>query len=127
MIAPPSTVVILDDGPDCPELPLVASAGVARAVVWPGVGAYKRSLHRFSLSGGGVTVTQEHPSEAVYYVLDGTATVRDERLGTAHELIAGSMAHMTPGTAYVFTAGPGGAELVGGPCPADLALYEGLS
>lgn len=127
MIAPPSTVVILSDGPGCPELPLIASGGVARAVVWPGVGAYKRSMHRFSLSATGATVRQEHPSEAVYYVIDGTATVRDERAGTAQELVAGSMAHITPGTPYSFEAGPAGAELVGGPCPADLALYQGLS
>lgn len=126
MIAPPSTVVILDDGPGCPELPLVSAGGVARAVVWPGVGAYKRSMHRFSLGPGGTTVAQEHRSEAVYYVIGGTATIRDQRTDTAQELVAGSMAHVTPGTSYAFVAGPSGAELVGGPCPADLRLYEGL-
>jgi quercetin dioxygenase-like cupin family protein len=125
-VAPPETVVILDAGQECPQLPLVDGAGVARAVVWPGVGAYKRSLHRLSLAAGARTVVQEHPSEAVYYVIDGTATVADPRGGEAERLEPGSMVHITPGAPYVFDAGPAGAELVGGPCPADERLYRHL-
>lgn len=125
-VAPPRTVVILEAGPTCPRLPLVEGGGEARAVVWPGVGAYKRSMHRLSLAAGARTVTQEHPSEAVYYVIDGGGVVRDPHSGTRDPLEAGAMVHITPGTPYTFEAGPGGTELVGGPCPADPRLYTHL-
>jgi quercetin dioxygenase-like cupin family protein len=126
-IAPPRTVVVLDDGPSCPQLPLVDGSGRARAVVWPGVGAYKRSLHRFSLAAGARTVAQDHPSEAVYYVMSGGGVVRDPDAGTADPVDPGAMVHVTPGTGYVFEAGPSGLELVGGPCPADERLYAHLA
>ena len=43
-------VRILDAGASCPELPMVEGGGVARAIVWPGVGAALRSMHRIELT-----------------------------------------------------------------------------
>ena len=37
------------------------------------------------------------------------------------------MFHVDGGTAYLAQAGDEGMELIGGPSPADPALYEGLS
>lgn len=119
-------VQILDTGPDCPLLPIVEGAGEARAVVWPGMGASMRSMHRISLGGGSRTVELTHPMEAVYYVISGGADAIDTSDGSRHPLIEGSYAHVEPGTPYVIEAGEEGAELMGGPCPPDPTLYAHL-
>ena len=115
-------VSIVDPGP---ELPLVAGAGEARAVIWPGTGATLRSMQRISLGGGSRTHELVHPSEAVYYVIAGSGRV-SEPGGQAQEVLEGSMVLVEARTPYSFVAGRSGAELVGGPCPPDPALYEGI-
>jgi hypothetical protein len=37
------------------------------------------------------------------------------------------MVHVDAGTPYELVAGDEGMELIGGPCPADPSLYEGVS
>ena len=54
-----------------PELAIVAGAGSAHAVIWPGMGAELRSMHRISLASGSRTVEMTQPSDAVYYVISG--------------------------------------------------------
>lgn len=116
-------VSVLDANDRCPRLPIVAGAGEAFAVVWPGVGAKMRSMHRISLRPGSATVRMNHAMEAVYYVISGEGAVRDPDAGDASPLVEGSMIHIEPGTAYVCEAGGGGMELIGGPCPADPEFY----
>lgn len=116
-------VRILTDDDSCPDLPIVEGGGRAWAVVWPGVGARLRSLHRISLDPRSRTVELLHPMEAVYYIMGGTATVLDKSNGGRQQLRHGSMAHIDPGTPYVFEAGEGGAEILGGPCPPDPSMY----
>jgi mannose-6-phosphate isomerase-like protein (cupin superfamily) len=123
----PTGVEVLDARTGGLSLPIVETGGAARAVVWPGMGATLRSLHTISLGSSARTVELRHPMEAVYYVISGTAEALDSRDGTQQRLVAGSFAHIEPGTPYVFSAGPDGAELVGGPCPPDPALYSGLT
>ena len=62
------------DGDAGPELPIVKGAGVARAVIWPGMQARARSLHRIQLDDGAATIDLGHPSDAVYYVIAGTGS-----------------------------------------------------
>jgi mannose-6-phosphate isomerase-like protein (cupin superfamily) len=107
-----------------PELPIVESGGRAHAIVWPGVGAELRSMHRIALDAGGATVELRHSSEAVYYVIDGTGEVIDPREGSATRIRPGSMVHADPGSPYRFRAGREGLDLVGGPAPPDPVLYE---
>ena len=121
-----SQVQVLDAGGSCPELPIVDGPGVARAVVWPGVGARLRSMHRMSLAAGARTKALRHTVESVYYVMNGTGIALDTVLGDEQPLIEGSMAHIDPDTSYVFIAGPEGIEILGGPCPADPGMYEHL-
>ncbi|MCY4621379.1 MAG: cupin domain-containing protein [bacterium] len=121
----PDRIRILRDDENCPELPIVERGGRAWAVVWPGVGAYLRSMHRISLLPGGRTVVMEHPTEAVYYVMSGTGAVAGPD-GDRRALSTGAMAHVSPGTAYLLESGENGAEIVGGPCPADPSLYAHL-
>lgn len=124
---PTPRVAVLDADERCPRLPLVDGGGEAYAVVWPGMGAAMRSMHRISLSAGAATRAQRHPMEAVYSVIGGGGAVRDPDTGAGEALVDGAMFHVDPGTAYVVEAGPAGIELVGGPCPADPALYRHLS
>jgi quercetin dioxygenase-like cupin family protein len=119
-------VRVLDAGEECPALPIVEGEGMARAVIWPDIGAQLRSMHRISLAPGARTIPQRHPMEAVYYVLSGEGIVRDPEHPPEQPVVEGSMVHIEPGTAYVLEAGPEGIEILGGPCPADPALYADL-
>lgn len=111
-----------------PPLPLVEVGGSAIAIVWPGVGAAHRSMHRIELAAGGRTVVQRHAMEAVYYVIQGEGAVHDPiEDGDGRPLVEGSMIHIEPGTSYRFEAGGSGILLLGGPCPADPALYQPMT
>jgi quercetin dioxygenase-like cupin family protein len=120
-------VRVLDSGPSCPSVPMIDGAGTARAVVWPGVGAEARSMVRLQLQAGARTSELRHPMEAVYYVVAGSGRTIDAGSKAEAALIEGSMIHIEPGTPYRIAAGPEGIELVGGPCPADPALFADLA
>ncbi|MCY4622501.1 MAG: cupin domain-containing protein [bacterium] len=126
MITEPDRVRILHDDDQAPELPIVEHGGRAWVVVWPGLGAHLRSIHHISLEPGGRTVQMEHPMESVYYAMSGSVTATDNSFDRRIELPTGAMAHIGHETRYVFEAGPDGAELIGGPCPADERLYSHL-
>lgn len=105
------------------ELGLIDGAGSARAIVWPGMGAQYRTMHHITLGPHASTVDQEHPGEAVYAILDGTAAIRDLVAGETETLTTGAMVHLDAHTRYSFSAGEHGAVILGGPCPPDAALY----
>jgi mannose-6-phosphate isomerase-like protein (cupin superfamily) len=107
-----------------PPLPIVDGEGSARPIVWPGVGAAFRTMHRIELAGGSRTVPLKHAMEAAYYVIRGDGVVRDPDDGGSEPLTEGSMIFVEPGTAYLIEAGGAGMLLLGGPCPADPALYQ---
>lgn len=71
-------------------------------------------------------IEQRHPGEATYYVVAGDGWVSDGDSEERQPLREGSMFHVDGGTPYAVQAGDGGMELVGGPAPADPALYEDL-
>jgi mannose-6-phosphate isomerase-like protein (cupin superfamily) len=110
-----------------PPLDIVEGEGRAQAVIWPGMGARLRSIHRIELSAGARTIPMCHPAEAVYYVIEGNGAAIDIGDGESQPLRPGSMAHIDAETTYRFGAGAGGLSLVGGPSPPDPALYEGHS
>lgn len=117
--------MISDDSEALP-LPVIEQAGTARALIWPGVGAHMRSMHRISLRGGGRTISLRHPMEAVYYVITGAVDVEDLDTRTRQKVGTGGMFLVDPSTRYRIESGTDGSELVGGPCPADPRLYDGL-
>jgi quercetin dioxygenase-like cupin family protein len=119
-------VQIVDADDTCPELPLVDGGGVARAVIWPGIGASLRSMHLVELEPGARTVPQRHPMEAVYYVIEGRAVAWDLADGASHRVGVGSMIFIEPETEYVISADGHRARFVGGPCPPDPDLYRHL-
>ena len=116
-------VQVLTADEACPELPIVEQGGTARAVVWPGTGAVHRSMHVISLDEGGRTKALTHPSDAVYHLCEGAASVTDPDTGHRQELVVGSMFHVDAGTAYQIESAAAGTVLIGGPCPPDPAMY----
>lgn len=117
-------VQVLSSREGCPSLPIVEGPGEALAIVWPGVGATLRSMHKISLQEGGKTTWMKHRGEAVYYVVHGSVAVSDDSTGYVAE--KGSMVFVEPETAYTFAAIDGATEMIGGPCPPDHSLYEGI-
>jgi mannose-6-phosphate isomerase-like protein (cupin superfamily) len=111
---------------DGPTLPIVEGAGIARAVVWPGMGAESRTLHRITLEAGSRTVSMRHSGEAVYFVREGVATVVDSDTPHPHIVEPGSMFFVEPDTAYAVLASSERVELVGGPSPPDAELYRDI-
>jgi mannose-6-phosphate isomerase-like protein (cupin superfamily) len=107
-----------------PGLPIVDGEGSAWPIVWPGSGAAFRTMHRIVLAGGSRTIVMRHAMEAAYYVIRGDGVVRDPDSGGSEPLVEGSMIFVEPGTAYRIEAGGTGLLLLGGPCPADPALYH---
>jgi mannose-6-phosphate isomerase-like protein (cupin superfamily) len=120
----PGEVRVLRTADHGPMLPIVDGEGSARPIVWPGVGAAFRSLHRIELAGGSRTIVLRHEMEATYYVIRGDGVVRDPDEGSSASVVEGSMIFVEPGTAYAFEAKSAGMLLLGGPCPADPALYQ---
>jgi mannose-6-phosphate isomerase-like protein (cupin superfamily) len=119
----PREVRVLRAADHGPVLPIVEGDGSARPIVWPGSGAAFRTMHRIELAGGSRTVALKHAMEAAYYVIRGDGLVRDPDADSAEPLVEGSMIFVEPGTTYRIEAGSAGMLLLGGPCPADPALY----
>lgn len=119
-------VQVLTPSQPRPHLDIIEKDGVAEAVVWPGMGAQARSLHRILLDHGGRTVSLQHKSDAVYFVARGSATIVDELSGEDQSLVAGAMVHIDAGDVYRFV-GLTATEIIGGACPPDPDLYRHLS
>jgi mannose-6-phosphate isomerase-like protein (cupin superfamily) len=120
-------IQVVEDDARCPLLRIVEGDGVARAVIWPGMGASARSMHRITLGPGACTKSVNHSMEAVYYVISGNVLIKDETDGASVRLRPGSMAFVEPNTPYVLAAIDDRVEIVGGPCPPDHSLYEHLT
>jgi len=125
-MSPPLAKVVVAPADRGPELAIVTGDGSAHAVIWPGMGARLRSMHRISLGGSSRTIPLTHPSDAVYYVISGSGDAVDGDTAGRDALVEGSMVHVDAGTPYELVAGAEGMELIGGPCPADPSLYEGV-
>jgi len=123
MVAHVEGVVIVRGDADAVPVPMVLGAGSAVALIWPGMGAQYRSMHRVALEKGASSIVLRHESDAVYYVVKGAAEFVDLDAGQATSCDAGSAVHIDAGTAYAFRAPSGASTVVGGACPADLRLY----
>ncbi len=117
-------VIIVRGDVDAVPVPLVPASGSAVALIWPGMGAHYRSMHRIVLEPGASSVLLRHESDAVYYVVRGAAEFVDCDTGQATPCDTGSAVHIDAGTGYVFRATSGPSTVVGGACPADLRLYQ---
>lgn len=107
-----------DWGPDAG----LVTRGSWREIVGAGIGSRQRSMHDVRLEAGGRSVPLRHEGEAVYYVVEGDATVLEYVSGNveSHEVTEGSMIHIHGGATYQLQS-QDGARLIGGPSPvADL-------
>lgn len=124
---PTESVRVVDSAVDCPPLPLVQGQGQARAVIWPGSGAAHRSFHLIELGAGARSVDLSHPADCVYYVIAGAGQVVDLASADAQPLAEGNMIHIDASDRYRLEANDTGMTVLGGPCPADPALYAQIS
>jgi quercetin dioxygenase-like cupin family protein len=109
-------------------LPLVEGPGRMDALVWTGMGAVHRTMHRVGLERGARTMRLHHRgSEAVYFVVRGTGLAVEDGRTITHAVRAGMMFHVAPGTPYRIQAATGPFVCVGGPCPPDEEMYDGIS
>jgi mannose-6-phosphate isomerase-like protein (cupin superfamily) len=115
--------VVIVRGDDAVPVPLLPGAGSAMALIWPGMGARYRSMHRLAFQPGTASIVLRHESDAVYYVVDGAAEFVDVDTGEASPCDAGTAVHIDAGTRYQLRATSGPATVVGGPCPADPSIY----
>ncbi|OUZ05869.1 cupin domain-containing protein, partial [Bacillus pumilus] len=97
-----------------PELDIVLGDGSCREVIGPRSGASLRSLYAIELAEGASTISLRHRVEAVYYVIDGKASVESADAGERLTLEEGAMFHAAPGTDYRIVASSR-AFLIGGP------------
>lgn len=125
---PYTTVRVVDSRASVPRLPLVVGEGEAAVVMWPGNGALYRTFQVLTLKPGDRTVDLTHPSDSAYYVSAGAGDVVDLTTGERQALAEGAMLHIDRGDRYRFeTEDTRGLVLIGGPCPADPALYAGIA
>jgi mannose-6-phosphate isomerase-like protein (cupin superfamily) len=121
------TVRVIDSALPSPDLPIVEGTGKAWAVLWPGNGAVTRTFQVIDLDAGDKTVALKHPSDAVYYLAVGAASVVDTVTGQSQALREGAMVHIDAGDGYrLVNAGADVCRIIGGPCPPDPALYAHL-
>lgn len=118
-----ATTMVIDAWAPGPTLPILDGPGEACAVVWPGMGAQKRSFLRIMLEGRAETRTLLHPAEAVYFVLAGAGLVAGGG-APSRNVAVGSIIHIDAGNSYRFIAGDDGLKLFGGPCPYDPQLAD---
>lgn len=124
MITDDIGIMVIRDDEAATPVSLVPGADCAVALIWPGMGARHRSMHRISLRPGMASVILQHESDSVYYVVKGAAEVVDVDDGHSLACNAGSAVHIDAGTRYQLRAGTTPATVVGGACPADPRLYE---
>jgi quercetin dioxygenase-like cupin family protein len=121
------TVQVIDTALHRKSLPLIEGSGEASVVLWPGNGAQYRTMQILDLAPGDRTIDLSHVQDCVYYVRAGEGAVRNLASGEAQPLRQGSVVHIDGGDRYRIEAGGAGLGLVGGPVPADPALYESLA
>ena len=122
---PEIKVISSESSPAIPRM--VKGRGTMHALVWPGMGARMRSLHLTQLKSNSATRKLRHDSEAVYYVIRGDVVAADLDTGESHEVQEGGFIFIEPMTTYSLRCSRGSSEIVGGPCPPDPNLYEGMS
>ena len=102
---------------------ILAGAGLALVVVGPHMGARHRTMAVVTLDAGAATRELRHPSEAVWYVVEGQGRAVPAE-GDAIDLEPGAMVHAGPGAGYrIEAAADLPLRVVGGPSPPDPALH----
>jgi quercetin dioxygenase-like cupin family protein len=107
----------------------MTSGSVARAVIWPGMGASGGVMHYVRYQAGGTSVQHQHPhSEDIGYIIEGEGYIfewKDGKQVAKHAFRAGNMLYVEPGTVHSHEATTD-LVMVGGPCPPDDAFYRNL-
>jgi len=105
-------------------IPLI-KGGMAKAIIWPGMGAKFASMHYVEMKPGEENILHMHEySEDVFYVVQGRGVVVDGNTGKEYPFEKGNFVYVEPGTIHaVKSFGPENFISVGGPAPPDTDLY----
>lgn len=119
---------VIDGAVEGVHLNIIEGDGLAKAILWSATGARFRSFHSLALQSGSQTIPLRHPTDCVYYVVEGQGDILDLNDEEAQLLGPGAMIHIDSGDGYRLRANAGEAMTVlGGPCPPDETLYAHLS
>lgn len=119
-------IKILHVDEDYVEIPLLQGGLKAKAVAWPGTGAFLGSLHYVAYEAGQASVPHTHPfSQDIFYIIEGEGSMVDTTEGKEIEqrIRPGNVVVVDPGTIHQVRADTRLVN-VGGPCPADLTFYK---
>ena len=109
---------------DFVEIPLI-KGGMAKAIIWPGMGAKYGSMHYFRMAPGQENVLHSHETEEdMFYIVQGSGVVLDGNTGIEHPFVQGNFVFVEPKTLHAVKAfGTEDYISVGGPTPADMNIY----
>lgn len=118
------SIKILDPEKDYVEIPLI-KGGMAKAIIWPGMGAKYGSMHYFVMKPGEENVLHSHSNEEdMFYVVQGNGVIVDATNGAEHKFKKGDFVYVAPNIVHaVKSLGPEDFISVGGPSPADMEIY----
>jgi len=119
------TVKILNPDKDFVEIPLI-KGGMAKAIIWPGMGAKHGTMHYFVMKPGEENVHHVHDeAEDMFYIVQGKGVIVDGNNGKEHPFQKGDFVYVSPGTPHAAKSfGPEDYISVGGPTPPDLSIYK---
>ena len=119
------SIKVLDPEKNFKLLPYTEGKGVAKAIIWPGMGAKLGSMHYFVMAPGARNVPHKHPeAEDMFYVVQGQGVVIDFDQGKEYPFKKGDFVFIPAGITHaVRSDGPEDFISVGGPSPADEAMY----
>ncbi len=115
---------VFDIETDGMPLPLISSD--ARQVIWSGVGANVATLNYVILQPSEANTPHAHAeSEDTIYIVSGRGSVTDLDTAETHDIEAGCIVHVDPGTRHAVTnIGDEPLHSVGGPCPPDIEMLR---
>lgn len=120
------SIKILKPEKDFVTLPFVdGSQGVAKAIIWPGMGAKFGSMHYFVMPPGEKNVPHSHETmEDMFYVVQGKGYIIDGD-NKKHYFTKGDFVYVPPKCIHaVVSEGPEDFISVGGPTPPDAEMYK---
>lgn len=119
----------LDVNKDYKELSILDGKGVARAIIYPGMGAKYASLNYFVMKPGSKNTAHVHArSEDVIYVIQGQGIIKETETGNELRFKKGDILFIPEGVYHqVIPDGDEDYIGIGGPQPVDDSIFKDLS
>jgi len=118
-------VKVLRPEKDFVLLPYV-KGGIAKAIIWPGMGAKFGSMNYFVMEPGGENVPHSHKdAEDMFYIASGTGVIVDYDNNIEHPFEPGCFVYVEPNTMHAAINRSNENYIsIGGPSPIDYEMYK---